>query len=133
MLPCPPLVWKDMGQCCQKPMGYKTGVYDSYQASARLNYMDASICEGYSKNVFTEKCDPGYSRTGAVGCIMDYLSGWPDEGSFCEKRGTGTGQIPFPWVPGDGKSERVLKKEPVKKYKKGKKGKGKRGIKDKKD
>jgi len=124
VLPCPPLVWTDMGQYCKKPAGYKTHLYHSYQQCAKSNYIDPAVCESYSVSQFTEKCDPGYSRTGAIGCIMDCPPGWPDEGSFCEKLGTSAGSYPFPWMPGDGKAERVLvKKVKGKKGKKGKKSK----------
>jgi len=102
-LPCPDEGFIDEGPTCRKAKPYQTNSYSELEDCETKNELNKDICVDLGMGSYTEKCDPGFIRSGRYTCVKTCPVGWPDEGSFCTKIGNVEDSLPFPWMPGDPK------------------------------
>ena len=101
MLPCPGSGFIDRGNYCDKKPPYKTQEYSSEAGCRDQNKLELGKCMTYGGGVWTERCDEGWSRYGRYMCMKNCPTGWGDDGKFCQKLGSITNGLPYPWMPGD--------------------------------
>jgi len=101
VLPCPGSGFIDRGNYCDKKPPYNTKEYSSEAGCRDQNKLELGKCMTYGGGVWTERCDEGWSRYGRYMCMKNCPTGWGDDGKFCQKLGSITNGLPFPWMPGD--------------------------------
>jgi hypothetical protein len=103
-LPCPGEGFIDKGPMCYKAKPYQTNSYSDLKDCHSKNQLKKETCVDLGMGSYTERCDPGFIRSGRYTCLKTCPVGWPDEGEFCTKIGQTEDSMPFPWMPGDPKA-----------------------------